>query len=473
VTRLPFSALALLAACAGAPHTDPASEFLLAPKAQWFGVYIDGHKAGWSSTHCAPEQRDGRAVVVQSSEFQLHTQSEGADSSVRTVNEEVYAAQPPFEVLTTFASETRNGSTTVVRTERRGADLRVSGDDGRAERWLTGADYGLGDAHAVELWLRAGAHPGDRTMVRTLDLNNTRIGRDELRFVATRTAVVAGVTRTWHEFERTGPEEGTFERERVAPDCTTISWTLGAMELRAEPEAQARQLDAPLDLDLLGRVHCDQPLGEHQNVHRLVVRAEGRGTVLLANGPGQEVSREPGGLALVTVAPSTPGPVPRVEELREALSDTRRYPCRDERVQALARHATGMTAEPRARVQQLLIFVAAFIEDSYTDCDHPSVFAIMDKRTGDCSDHALLFTTLARALGIPARTVLGVAYQGDATQAFGPHEWCEVVLDGHWVPVDPTFAQLPADAARLRLGPDASVSAAVADFTLRVVQIER
>jgi transglutaminase-like putative cysteine protease len=242
--------------------------------------------------------------------------------------------------------------------------------------------------------------------------------------------------------------------------------------MRTETAEQAQKLDAPLDLDVLGRVRCDRALGDHQDLRRLVVRADGRGTVQLATGPGQQVQREPGGLAVVTVDPAAPGPVPTADEIRQALAETQRYPCRDERLQQFAREAVGNLTEPRARVQRLLAFVAAFVQDSYTDCDHPSVFAVIEHRTGDCSDHALLFTTLARALGIPARTVLGVEYQGDAVQAFGPHEWCEVVLDGRWVVVDPTFAQLPADAARLRLAADA-VSAAVADFTLQVLQADR
>ena len=73
---------------------------------------------------------------------------------------------------------------------------------------------------------------------------------------------------------------------------------------------------------------------------------------------------------------------------------------------------------------------------------------------GDCTEHTLLLTTLARAVGIPARSVSGLVYMGDAYRAFGGHAWNEVVIDGRWVPVDATWGQMQLDAAHLRLAAD-------------------
>jgi transglutaminase-like putative cysteine protease len=63
----------------------------------------------------------------------------------------------------------------------------------------------------------------------------------------------------------------------------------------------------------------------------------------------------------------------------------------------------------------------------------------------------MLFTTLARALSIPAREVSGLAYMGDEVRAFGGHAWCEVVLEGRWVPVDPTWGETSLSATHIRL----------------------
>ena len=80
------------------------------------------------------------------------------------------------------------------------------------------------------------------------------------------------------------------------------------------------------------------------------------------------------------------------------------------------------------------------------------VFEIIKQRRGDCSEHALLFTALARASGIPAREVLGLTYLNDGLQAFGWHAWCEVAVNGQWVPVDPTWLEFDIDATHISMG---------------------
>jgi hypothetical protein len=47
---------------------------------------------------------------------------------------------------------------------------------------------------------------------------------------------------------------------------------------------------------------------------------------------------------------------------------------------------------------------------------------------------------------------MGLMYMGDQVQAFGPHAWAEVVLDGRWVPVDPAWKETEVDAAHIRFG---------------------
>uniref|UniRef100_A0A7C4XFX5 Transglutaminase family protein n=1 Tax=candidate division WOR-3 bacterium TaxID=2052148 RepID=A0A7C4XFX5_UNCW3 len=78
----------------------------------------------------------------------------------------------------------------------------------------------------------------------------------------------------------------------------------------------------------------------------------------------------------------------------------------------------------------------------------PSAIDVLKTREGDCNEHSILFTALARALGIPTKIYVGlVNLQGDA---YFYHAWCGVWL-GKWVPVDPTFNQFPADVYHLKL----------------------
>ncbi len=77
----------------------------------------------------------------------------------------------------------------------------------------------------------------------------------------------------------------------------------------------------------------------------------------------------------------------------------------------------------------------------------PRASDVLRTMQGDCNEHTVLYTALARSAGVPTRMALGLVYQGGR---FYYHAWPEVYIDG-WVPVDPTLGQFPADASHIRL----------------------
>lgn len=77
----------------------------------------------------------------------------------------------------------------------------------------------------------------------------------------------------------------------------------------------------------------------------------------------------------------------------------------------------------------------------------PSAVEVLEQRVGDCNEHTVLYTALARASGLPTRMATGLAY---LSGQFYYHAWPEVFV-GRWLAVDPTFGQFPADAMHLRL----------------------
>jgi len=77
-----------------------------------------------------------------------------------------------------------------------------------------------------------------------------------------------------------------------------------------------------------------------------------------------------------------------------------------------------------------------------------SASEILEAGIGDCTEHTTLFTALARAAGIPTRVHVGLVHvQG----RFLYHAWPEVFVNDHWVAVDPTLGQYPADPTHITL----------------------
>jgi hypothetical protein len=76
----------------------------------------------------------------------------------------------------------------------------------------------------------------------------------------------------------------------------------------------------------------------------------------------------------------------------------------------------------------------------------PNALETLRNRVGDCNEHAVLLTALARAAGIPAEVEAGLVYQKGR---FYYHAW-NVLYLGAWITADSVMGQLPADVTHIR-----------------------
>jgi hypothetical protein len=76
----------------------------------------------------------------------------------------------------------------------------------------------------------------------------------------------------------------------------------------------------------------------------------------------------------------------------------------------------------------------------------PNALEVLRTKKGDCNEHTVLFNALARAAGIPAKTVVGIVY---LRGAFYYHAWSEIWL-GEWVSLDSVLNQFPADVTHVK-----------------------
>jgi len=105
----------------------------------------------------------------------------------------------------------------------------------------------------------------------------------------------------------------------------------------------------------------------------------------------------------------------------------------------------------------------------------PTALDVLTTLEGDCNEHTMLFTALARASGIPTRMAIGIVWS-EEFNAFYYHAWPEVYA-GRWVWMDPTLDQVVADATHIKLiSGDLSEWWKVAPFMgkieVRIVDIE-
>ncbi len=214
--------------------------------------------------------------------------------------------------------------------------------------------------------------------------------------------------------------------------------------LRAEPRAKALagvEAGAPVDLALATRIPLAGRIEHPREAESLTFRVTGPAADLVPDDPPRQRMRD-GVLRIVRDTP--PGGGPRPDASYTAPSPF--VESDDPAIVARARAIIGDETDPATRARRLLRWVRTSITQA-PSLTVPSAREVVRTLRGDCNEHAVLLTALARAAGIPARVVAGVVYQdGD----FFYHAWSELWLDG-WVSADAVFAQMPADATHVKL----------------------
>ncbi len=109
-----------------------------------------------------------------------------------------------------------------------------------------------------------------------------------------------------------------------------------------------------------------------------------------------------------------------------------------EKIKSLGRQIIGDETNPMLQAKGFYDWIGANVKYSYAR-EYSTLTNISDyclsHRYGDCGQEALLFITLCRSEGIPARWQTGWDLWPGAKDI---HDWTEIYLEPYgWVPVDP------------------------------------
>lgn len=168
-----------------------------------------------------------------------------------------------------------------------------------------------------------------------------------------------------------------------------------------------------------------------------------KATIKLPEGERQVETKRPDFEGLETVPLPVPLPDPSFAAF---LESTPLIQATDPIIQEQARRIAGEEKTALLASLRLLRWVHQNVAP-IPSLTLPSARQVLAVKKGDCNEYAVLFTALARSLGIPTKTVAGLVYQDGR---FFYHAWAEVYL-GRWVALDPTFDQAPADVTHIPL----------------------
>ena len=373
-----------------------------------------------------------RTVVLLDRTIQFLTEMRfRLDSQFETLIEEtrVFAAEPPYQLIRASYTQSRGPDNTDIleaRVLRDGGTLYAIAPTGT--RLPLTPDYGLADYLNIEMWLMNDSpRPEQSREAKHIDFERLDIATKVWSVVDRNTQ--GYIVRSVNE---RGFTEIQLDLEFMTKAMTDRHFFLDRVTNEAAAAIWRQRANFPRRLDF--SIAIAEPLRDPTKLSRLVLKPFGEmpwddGTLLV----GDSISH-------IKVDPN---------ELAPFLRETLKYPVSDESITTLANAAGQDTTSPWKRAQALTHFVHGYL--AYEDLQHvQSVLDTVSRRRGDCSEFAELFTTLARAARLPAKTVVGLAYDAD-NGVFAKHAWNEIAVDGWWMPVDPTWNQVRADATHLRL----------------------
>ena len=448
-------ALCLLATAAQGeqPVCSIAPDHELFAPPQWYGIYHRDDKIGHAMVDIRRDMSTGDGAIVSAFELVMKVEKDAV-----TIREEKrFAPTPPHRLIAgTY-------QTSDQRIDYRQLDDGLHLTNAGVTRVWRGVDRTLcaEDDFALYEFLESEPAVGDRMTTVEIDVETLTMLEAVHTVDQVSTRKVLGADHVFHEVTTSvDGETMSYRATSHFRNGVAIGFFVGPFEFRRETEDIARRPNVGVDLFAEFEKRLDRPLTDLGAIERLRLK-------LRIDDPAvtidevvrddflQRVDYLDDKTAILTVADY---PAPDDDRAIEAfLKATPTYPADHPRIKALsAEILAGLDAADDAGVVASTInrFVGDFIENvpkSPYDYNTTSVFDILDNRTGDCTEHSQLFITLARAAGLPARAAKGYVYGGDDNApTLAGHVWVEVLVDGRWTGLDPTWGEVSLNKSHVQ-----------------------
>lgn len=292
--------------------------------------------------------------------------------------------------------------------------------------------------------------PGDVYERNVLDRKQRQVVRETVTLRGLENETVLGMPMdVWvAESEREGfaPQQIIF-----TTDGRLVRIEDGDMVVRVVTEKEAKA--SAKVVDIVTTVPIDFALPAWDNFNELVYLADPAGEWRPYLKASEYVRLDDRGSSIVVAlrrsAPhvrdaTLPMKVP--EEMQPYLSSNDQIMPDKRRIRLLAQKIARNQSSVLQTVALLAGWVHQKIRFSAKHSLNPSPLETLDTERGDCSEHADLFASLARALGIPTRHCHGLLIQKDVAVY---HTWVEAWINGTWVPVDTTVNRVGLPAGYL------------------------
>lgn len=403
------------------------------PFKQWYQINWHNQAVGRASIELI--EQDKQYTIIED-DF-LEGRVQGRRFQFRYVRELFFSNQAPYELLggRLYSKEPQLSiKTSFVNDEK----LEVSEvrNETSYQKLFPAVDYSLNDYFAL-------SHFIEQSELKRSYLERSAVLKNSLQVKSLNTRSFEVETSRYQVLESTAHQPYIALQQRHPSN--EISWhrvsKQGQLKLHAfangmEYVASSRQVtlnpEMQSDLYLNSGVAVDQALGAADHIQSL--------TLGLLNGNLDWFEHHPAvtiDAATDTIKLNTGSRYKASDEDLERstkLGRTQLNPVARE----LALNAVVGSDSDWQKVEALVTFVYDYLNYQPVPAGF-NIDDILDNKIGDCTEYAQLLIEMLSATDIPAREVNGLVYLGDHEKRFGGHVWVEVLVDGYWIAVDPTW----------------------------------
>ncbi|HET6454962.1 MAG TPA: transglutaminase-like domain-containing protein [Armatimonadota bacterium] len=414
--------------------------------AEWYGVYVNGSKLGYSVSFREKTTHNGKPAYRFGSELAL------ALPLFRSSCYSTYLATGELVAIHSINEEGGRGSIYCGMVTDDTMTVTSSANDVQRTQAVPAPAVTLEDEIASLRLILSDPQPGASVTIKSYSLEECDTRISILTIKDKRTLLLDGSEMIVYDAKQVSQVDGgltsvLFDRRGKA---LRIGFSGKRMwELRLEPEETAKNLKTA---ELAGYIVRPKGKMPSPTAERLRLKITGLEEEQIVADSRQQFEKMDDGAWLVTLTrdswPAQPPALPIADpELAEFLKPTARYQSDAPVLKAKATHIVTENSDAAQVAQAICAWVYANLRIG-KDVDD----ALGALRVGAalCKGNTALFVALCRATGLPARGVVGLAY-APTFEGFGAHAWAEVYV-GRWIAADPAWGQPLASAARIKFG---------------------
>lgn len=414
------------------------------------GLYLKGKKVGWMVSELKLGTHQGQEVAIDTSEMLLQLSAEGENSSNRQLEKTYFSLEGAGKIVFAETRSTSDGKDTVYTATPTAKGMKVVTTVGgvATTREVPTPKATLRLNQQLTNWLLASPKVGSTFEHWGTSWDEQEVDSKEIFTYKGKKSIVWGGVHTDVHILKINMQGAIFDAEMLSNGNPIRGLIGGILEMRAESEEVAKKLGkGGVDMIAASSIKVDRNLGESRQISRLTLEVVGLKDFEFPTSNRQTIRREKGKVYLEL---SRDFRVAKAEPLSDAdkkkyTSPTPSIQSSQKKVKALAKKIVGAETDPLKQADLLKSWVYMNLRKTMA-CNSTTTLGVMENMAGDCTEHSLLFVSLARAIGLPARELTGVAH---VDNIFGWHAWAEI-HDGHqWVSVDPTWNELYVDATHV------------------------